>query len=83
MERSIADKTVDILLNRRKKVMANISTTYKHTKPFRQEPVDSHQTVYDANMMSPEMEQSLRQSFGDAVIDEYKLKAQQAQARLG
>ena len=65
------DAAVDILLDRQKGATSELIRRFKHTRPFRQEPIPSKEMAlnYD-DMMS--REDQLRQQFGDEVIDNFK-----------
>ena len=73
-EDSIYDLTVEILLERQRGMREELKKRFKRTKPFRMEPVSREETLYQANEMTPEIEQMLRETMGDEPVDIYRNK---------
>ena len=61
---NIADKVVDGVLERHKKVRARLVEQYKKTNPFRQEPIDEAEMLYYYNQLTPDKMNELIQTYG-------------------
>ena len=51
---NIADKVVDGIIERHRRVRARLVEQYKATNPFRQEPIDETEMLYHYNQLTPE-----------------------------
>jgi len=75
MKESLQDKTVDILKDRISASKQILKERYKNTKPFRKEPLDPLEQLHDyQQFLNSGMEQEMRESVGDIVVDKYKLQ---------
>jgi hypothetical protein len=57
---------------------------YKGTNPYRQEPIPRQERLAQYTKFTPEIEQMMRQSVGDAAVDRYIVKMEaEARKRYG
>ena len=73
-EKNLWDLTVDELVERQRWVKDELHKRFAHTRTFRTEPMKKEDLLYQYNQITPDMEMALRQSFGDDIYDEYKIK---------
>ena len=74
MEKGIHDIATDLLKQRLNTAIDMIKKQYKGKKLYRKEPPDPRaQLYYYINEFTPQVEIQSRQSFGDGVIDTYKM----------
>lgn len=81
-ERSIYDYVLDNLAERQRDVRVELADRFRKTQPFRTEKVSDREMLYNYSQMSPEVKNSLRQSMGDSVMDEYELKMRVLQEKI-
>ena len=70
-ETNLWDMVVDELKERHRMTKEELHKRFKKTNPFRMEPVSKAQTAQEFAQIDPEVQQALRQDFGDDTIDSY------------
>jgi len=73
MDKSPFDYAVDITLERQKVAVSELHQRFKRKKPFRREPVSKDEIAYYLSQITPEERQSLRQTQGDKVADDFEI----------
>lgn len=70
MEISLYDLVVDELVERQQLVKQELAERFKKTKPFRMEPVDPAEMLYEYNTMTPEKMDGLINTFGRESVND-------------
>lgn len=83
MEETIMDKVVDRLKERRNLVRERLYKQYRHTKPFRMEPVSNADLLYDYNTNGIEIFRQLYETQGEDVAMDYKRQMEELKAKMG
>lgn len=73
MEKSIFDLAVDELLERQRLTKIELHKRFKGVKPFRMEKVPDEERIQNYLQIDDEMEQEMRQQFGDDAMDKMHL----------
>ena len=81
MEPNIYDSVVDELKRRRNLVRVTLAKKFAHQKPFREEPKDPAEELYEYNQLTRAMEMELRSTMGDAPVNAYISKMEKIKER--
>ncbi len=81
VEKGIYDLAADEIVKRYGLVKEEIIRRNKGKRPFRMEPVSTEERLLQYSEFTPEVEQMSRQDFGDAPVDNYKIKMEELLAR--
>ena len=82
MKKSLNDLAVDIIKERINTTRSLLKEQFKGTKPFRKEPADPIEQLYDYKKFRESgMEQEMRQSVGDSPVDAYMDKMEKIARR--
>ena len=82
-EKSIFDLTVDILVERQRAVKVELQRRFKHTKPFRMEPIKNEDLLYDYNTRGMEIFKQLYETQGEEVAMDYKNQMEALKVKMG
>ncbi len=72
MEETMMDKVIDRLKERREVIRERLYQEYRHTKPFRMEPVKDEDLLYDYNTRGPEIFKQLYETQSEEIAMDYK-----------
>lgn len=82
-EKSIADMTVDILVERQRLVKTELQKRFKRTKPFRMEPIKNEDLLYDYNTRGMEIFKEILETQGEETAMEYKNQMEALKVEMG
>ncbi len=83
MKENRLDNITDLIKERIGGIVGEAHKQFKGTNPYRQEKVSTDEQLSHYDTMTPYLETSLRQSFGNQVVDNYKVKMEQIKIRRG
>lgn len=83
MIKSVFDLTVDILIDRQRLVKAELRRRFKHTKPFREEPVKNEDLLYDYNTKGLEITRQLFETQGEEAAMQYVDEMENLKLKIG
>ena len=74
MAKNRFDSILEKMLDRIERVSTKMASEFKGTNPFDKESVSKKQLQYNFSQLTPEMQESLRQSLGDEAMDDFTKK---------
>jgi len=83
MKETLMDKVIDKLKERREIIKKRLYEEYRHTKPFRTEPVKDEDLLYDYNTKGIQIFKELYETQGEEVAMDYKRQMLTLKAKFG
>ncbi len=76
------DQATDILKSRVNSAYAEMHKNYQNTNPYRQQPSDPKERIYQFSQFTPQDFVMARRTFGDDVVNQYIANIQKLQGRI-
>jgi len=81
MKQNKMDLVTDLVKKRIKLAFGEAKEQFKNTNPYRQEPISTEEQLYHYSQMTPELEFTMRQSIGDDMVNDYKMRMEKLKRR--